>query len=189
MMSDQGKFINTYIDVMVGTIHEMMNSTLQLKTQMKVSADLLAEKDKQISSFVAEKEEIVKRYEAIIASNSNDKTSFDATIQSNQNEINNLKSQLIKAQQELDPLRNKASHTDSLLQQIVAMKQEIKNRDAIIAEKDNQLLEKDKEITNLIAKESEQKVKKSKSMKAEDVLKPQQINTKEDNLLKYKDDF
>ncbi len=166
-MSDQGKFINTYIDVMVGTIHETLNSNLQLKTQMKISADLLADKDKQISSLIAE-----------IESKNNDKFSFDATIESNKTEIDNLKSQLNRNQQELESLRSKASHTDSLLQQIVTMKQEIKNRDAII-------MEKDKEIEKLV----EQKVKKSKSTKAEDVVKPQQINIKEDNLLNHKDDF
>ena len=54
-MSDQGKFINTYIDVLIGTIHETLNSTFQLKTQLKIANDLLAEKDDLLKSEAIQK--------------------------------------------------------------------------------------------------------------------------------------
>jgi len=62
------------------------------------------------------------------------------------------------------------------------MKQEIKNRDNIIEEKN-------KEIEVLKNKVSETKAKKPKLSKISEPLKLQQINTTEDKLLKYKDDF
>jgi chromosome segregation ATPase len=237
-MSEQGKFINTYIDVMVGTIHEMMNSSLQLKTNMKISTDLLIEKDKQIGNLTAEIETINNNklsFDATIESNNteidslksqlsllvekdkqisnltaeieainNNKLSFDATIESNRTEIDSLKSQLSRNQQELESLRSKASHTDSLLQQIISMKQEIKNRDNTIAEKNKEIeainnreieardkiiAEKDKEIETINNREIEAKAKKPKLSKISEPLKLQQINITEDNLLKYKDDF
>lgn len=212
MMSDQGKFINTYIDVMVGTIHELMNSSLQLKTQLKISADLLAEKDKQIgdisaekersfdaiagekdkviADLLAEKESLIKSYESRITNSNNEKSDIDSKLQSNKQELDSLRSQLTKIQQEVEPLRSKASHADSLLQQIVVMKQEIRNRDVVIADKDRIISEKNKEIEELKTKDLEVKPKKSKTVsKLFDVLETAQINNVKDTLSKNKDDF
>jgi uncharacterized protein (DUF3084 family) len=50
-MSDQNSFINTYIDLAMGTIHENTNAILQLKTREKLANDLLLEKDRIISDL------------------------------------------------------------------------------------------------------------------------------------------
>lgn len=188
-MSDQGKFINTYIDVMVGTIHELMNSSLQMKTQLKMSADMLAEKDKQIGDIVgekdkviadllAEKQSIISVYESRLANNDSEKSDTNAKLQSNKQELDNLRSQLTKIQQDVEPLRSKASHADSLLQQIVVMKQEIKSRDEIISQKN-------KEIEELTTKPKKTKT----ATKLLDVLEAAHINNVKDTLSKNKDDF
>jgi predicted RNase H-like nuclease (RuvC/YqgF family) len=168
-MSDQGKFINTYIDVIIGTVHETLNSNLQLKTQLKLSNDLLAEKDAEI-----------KKYQSIIDDMNKNKEDFSAAVQTNQSEIENLKSQLSRNQQECETYKSKASHTDALLQQIVSMKQEVRNRDIIIAEKE-------KELADIKAKENELRVKKTKTVVKS--LEAAELNNVKDNVLKSKDDF
>lgn len=179
-MSDQGKFINTYIDVIIGTVHETLNSNLQLKTQLKISADLLAEKDEQISRLSAEKDDEIKRYQSIIDGINKNKEDFSAAVQNNQSEIENLKAQLSKNQQECETYKSKASHTDALLQQIVSMKQEVRNRDIIIAEKE-------KELADIKAKENELRVKKTKTVVKS--LEAAELNNVKDTVLKSKDDF
>ena len=44
-MSDSNKFVNTYIEVAVGTVHELLNQVLQLKTEARITSDLVSEKD------------------------------------------------------------------------------------------------------------------------------------------------
>lgn len=147
-MSEQSKFINTYIDVIIGTVHEKTNSILQLKTQLKVSSDLLADKDEQIARITSEKDQEIEKLKSEIEKIQNNATDYTGTIQNHLREIENLKSQLSKNNQEFEALKNKAAHTDSLLQQVVAMKQEIKNRDAIINEKEATIIQKNNIIND-----------------------------------------
>lgn len=185
-MSEQSKFINTYIDVIIGTVHEKTNSILQLKTQLKVTNDLLSEKDEQIVRITSEKNEEIEKLKSEILRIQNNTNDYTGTIQSNLREIDSLKSQISKNNQEIEALRNKAAHTDSLLQQIVAMKQEIKNRDATIAQKNDIILEKEKELEELKTKEVEQKTKKSKpASRSMDLTEINKIL----ELQKQKDDF
>lgn len=199
-MSEQSKFINTYIDVIIGTVHEKTNSILQLKTQLKVSSDLLADKDEQIARISSEKDQEIEKLKSEIQKIQNNANDYTGTIQSHLREIENLKSQLSKNNQEIEALRNKAAHTDSLLQQVVSMKQDIKNRDAIINEKEATIIQKnniisekealistkEREIEELKQKEVEQKLKKpkpaSKSMDLTEINKVLELQ-------KQKDDF
>ena len=50
-MSDQGKYINHYVDNAVGMLHEYISQILQLRTQVKVQADLIQEKENQIAEL------------------------------------------------------------------------------------------------------------------------------------------
>lgn len=193
-MSDQSKFINTYIDVIIGTVHEKTNNILQLKTQLKVTNDLLSEKDEQIVRIAAEKDEEINKLKTDIEKIQSDAKNNTGTIQSYLREIENLKAQISKSNQEIDVLKNKAGHTESLLQQIVAMKQEIKNRDSIIHEKDAVISEKNKSIIekeNMIRDLNQQKDLESKSKKLKTTSKTMdltQIN-KILELQNQKDDF
>jgi septal ring factor EnvC (AmiA/AmiB activator) len=45
------KYINAYVDIAIGTIHEYLAANIQLKAQNKLSNDLISEKDKIIASL------------------------------------------------------------------------------------------------------------------------------------------
>ena len=45
------KYFNAYVDAAVGLIHEYVASTLQLKAQVRVANDLIAEKDTAIANL------------------------------------------------------------------------------------------------------------------------------------------
>lgn len=141
-MSDQGKFINTYIDTIISTLNEMLASNLQLKTQVKMSSDMLIEKDEHIARLTAN----------IDSFNAN-QSDYNQTVQTNIQEISDLKSQISKLQQDLESALNKASHVESLLQQVNDMKNNIKNNDAAsqnkIAEMEKIIESKEKEIETL----------------------------------------
>ena len=99
-MSDQNKFVNTYIDTIIATVHEQTNSLLQLKAQTKVLGDLLLEKDQVILSLTQQLE------------NSN----TDA-------------SELVALRNECASLRTKASHIDTFASQVAQMKNIILQKD------------------------------------------------------------
>lgn len=48
------KYFNAYVDAAVGMIHEHVSTILQLKSQMKISAEVLLEKDKTINTLSSE---------------------------------------------------------------------------------------------------------------------------------------
>lgn len=110
-MSDgQSKYVNTYIDTAVGTIHEYLGLTLQLKTQIKVANDIIREKDDLIAALRNQVEE-------------NRKTDF---------EFNKAKDDARKWEEQFNAMKNKVSHMDSLMAQIGDMKRMIKEKDDII---------------------------------------------------------
>lgn len=58
---DSNKYVNTYLDFAVGMIHEATNDKLQLRTQIKLANDLVAERDQVISSLKTQIEEMQKQ--------------------------------------------------------------------------------------------------------------------------------
>jgi predicted RNase H-like nuclease (RuvC/YqgF family) len=130
-MSDQNKFINTYIDNAVGLIHEQVTNIIHLKTQLKLSQDALAEKDgviEALNSKIVELEE-----------NSKKKSINDLEYQK---ALTNAASW----EQSYNTMVNKVSHMNTLMKQIADMK--------------NQLKDKDFEIENLKNKKKKPPVKK-----------------------------
>ena len=102
-MSDPNNYINAYIDHAMGMIHEQINTILQLKTNLKVTTDLVKQKDEVIATF----DNQLKN-----SDNSN-------------NELNISKEKNTKLEQECNALRNKISHFDSLLNQFNGLKDEL----------------------------------------------------------------
>ena len=120
-MSDQNKFINTYIDNAVGLIHEQVTNILHLKTQLKLSQDSLAEKDgviEALNSKIVELEEIIK---------TKDTENSQKTI--DEKEYQRALSNAASWEQSYNAMVNKVSHMDTLLKQVVDMKKQIKDRD------------------------------------------------------------
>jgi len=135
-MSDSNKFINTYIDTTIATLHEFLGSSLQLKTQLKLANDLLIERDATITQLTSEIENI----------NNNFST--------NQDNTETMKAALLSCQDKLKiaeeshtAISSKVSHMDTLLKQLTDMKNEIKTRDDQIASLNNDIAAKDAEIS------------------------------------------
>ena len=101
-MSDNA-FINAYVDNAVGTIFEHVRTNLQLKTQLKVTGDLLAEKEAIITNLI---NEIEQHKQALINS-----SGFAE-------EINTLRQEKSALENVIAGQKGKLSHMDTLLKQL-----------------------------------------------------------------------
>lgn len=106
-MSDMNKYINAYVDNAVGMLHENLATILQLKTQLKISNELIAEKDVVIGSLRSELE-VSKSSNIDMASMERESTRL--------RELNTT-------------ISKKVEHLDTALSQIAQMKNEIRSRD------------------------------------------------------------
>jgi len=111
-MSDPTRFMNAYVDNAIGMIHENISNILQLKTQLRVSNEIIAEKDSVINSLNSQLE--------------NNKTNIE--------EINLLRERVASLEQTNNSLVNQNSHLNTALNQIATMKKEIREKDSLIAE-------------------------------------------------------
>ena len=146
-MSDPNKFINTYIDTTIATLHEYVGSSLQLKTQLKLANDLLVERDATITQLTSEKDAAVSRLTSELENINNN---FSAT----QDNTETMKAALLSCQDKLkiaeeshSAITSKVSHMDTLLKQLSDMKNEIKTRDTQISSLNNDLVAKDTQIS------------------------------------------
>ena len=106
-MSDANKFVNAYIDLTVSQLHEYLNNLLQVKAQLKVSNDLLSEKDAIIAKLTQDLE----------------------TNKTDNQEIVKVRDQARKWEDAHNAMAGKVSHLETALAQIAQMKNEIIERD------------------------------------------------------------
>lgn len=107
---DQNKYVNAYIESAVGMLHENISQLLQLKAQLKVTNDVIAEKDAIINDLTNR-----------LNSNQTIEQEYHRTIKRNQ-ELEN----------EMTGIKNKISHVDTFSRQIVEMKGIIITKDKMI---------------------------------------------------------
>lgn len=129
-MSDSNKFVNSYIETCMNTLQENLANIVQLKTQLKLSNDLLAEKDAVIGNMMRELE-------------------AKAHIENQYHEISETNRGL---NDELLGLRNKVTHLDTALRQVAEMKTMILIKDKEIESLKNKepelvIKKKKKEVT------------------------------------------
>jgi len=150
-MSDQNKYINTYIDKSVGMLHEYISMVIQLRTQLQLANDLIQEKDRVISSLNEENSKNVQ----------------------NQDEINQAKNLARSWEDQYNAIKNKVSHMDTFANQINEMKQALLTKSAEVDElkKDNEL--KDEEVTTL-----KKEVSELKKLVPKETVPKKVINTK-----------
>ena len=146
-MSDPNKFINTYIDTTIATLHEYVGSSLQLKTQLKLANDLLVERDATITQLTSEKDAAVSRLTSEIEN-------INSNFSNTQDNTETMKAALLSCQDKLkiaeeshSAISSKVSHMDTLLKQLTDMKNEIKTRDDQISSLNNDLVAKDAQIS------------------------------------------
>lgn len=111
---DQSKFLNTYIDVVLTTTHEQINSIVQLKTNLRIAEDNIKELSTHIENIEKEKQELIERI------NSEVRTSADRD-----EAIKKLNERIEVLSGEVDGYKQKASHVDTFAQQIVLLKNEL----------------------------------------------------------------
>ena len=148
-MSDPNKFINTYIDTTIATLHEYVGSSLQLKTQLKMANDLLIERDAAISKLTDEKEAAVSRL-------TNELENINNNFSTTQDNTETLKAALFSCQDKLkiaeeshSAIASKVSHMDTLLKQLSDMKTVVMSKDDQISSLNADLVAKGNKITSL----------------------------------------
>lgn len=119
-MSDANKYVNTYIDIAVGYIHRYVTDEIKLKTDIKVANDLIAEKNEIIGSL---QEKLNKNI-------------IDGK------EIEKLKANVDSWENQYNAMKNKASHIDTMANQLTAMKK-------LLQEKDGEIIKLKQEIETL----------------------------------------
>ena len=139
-MSDQNKYINTYIDIALGTVHDYLNTLLQTKTELRIANDLVSERDQVISALQTELEQ-EKSYHT---------------------ELDDARSNAVKWENEVNNLKNSVANFDTLTNQYNTLKQAIIDRDhenSRLKVENEQLKEKLKELSKYekIAKKEEKK--------------------------------
>jgi len=109
-MADQSVYVNAYLENTVAMLHDQLNQIIQLKTQVKLSENLLSQKDSTIAelsnklsvSVATEKEFAVLKEKARIAEDSHhallNKVSHMEALQ---NQFNELKRLYIDKEKEL----------------------------------------------------------------------------------------
>jgi chromosome segregation ATPase len=158
-MSDPNKFINTYIDTTIATLHEYVGSSLQLKTQLKMANDLLVERDAAITKLTDEKDAAVSRL-------TNELENINNNFSTTQDNTETLKAALFSCQDKLkiaeeshSAIASKVSHMDTLLKQLSDMKAVVMSKDDQISSLNNNLVTKDNQIaslnTDLVAKDTQ----------------------------------
>jgi chromosome segregation ATPase len=148
-MSDSNAYINAYVDNSVGMLHEYVTMVLQLKTQLKVTGDMVAVKDVTITSFQEELDRVRAELD-----------SYKSKLGNNNEQVNQSRADAIKWEQEYNDLKNKVSHMDTLTSQMNEMKKLI-----IVKDKEIERL-KDK----LSPKPSPKKVINTKDKREEPIV-------------------
>jgi hypothetical protein len=123
---DQSKYINTYIDVIIGQLHETLSSNLQLKTQVKIANDIIQEKDQVIINL----------------------QNHLSSVQNNDEDVRNAKEHAKHWEDSYHAMNAKVAHMDTLLKQITDMKNQILLRDKQIEELQTTLIKPIKKVIN-----------------------------------------
>jgi chromosome segregation ATPase len=134
-MSDQSKYINTYIEHSIGMIHEYVSLVLQARTQAKLANDIVAEKDATISFL----DEQVQTFKSELEKNRNE---LNQTVTTSNEQINRSRADASKWEHEYNSIKAKAEHTDTLVAQINEMKQ-------MVITKNKEIEDLKKQIENL----------------------------------------
>jgi len=139
-MSDQNKYINTYIDIALGTVHDYLNTLLQVKTELRIANDLVSERDQVISGLNAELDK-EREYHT---------------------ELDDARSNAVRWENEVTTLKNSVANFDVLTNQYNTLKQAIVERDhenAALKTENEELKAKVKELSKYekIAKKEEKK--------------------------------
>jgi TolA-binding protein len=107
-MSEQ-RFINAYIDLAVGALHENISTILQLKAQLRVANEIIEDVKKQLvesqnnNQIIQTLRDNASRWEQQANALTNKASLVDALT----NQVNDMKQQIISKNSEIDELKQK----------------------------------------------------------------------------------
>lgn len=176
-MTDANKFINNYIEISTNALHEYLNQTLQLKTQLKLANEIIQEKDKLIGQLSAEQsntninadtnhqlQEDVRLLNQKLIEKDQQISSLSDQIEKSKNdlkEFNDLRQRFASLDESNTAMRNKISHMETLTKQVNEMKNEVIKSQDIISQKENTIDKLNETIEQLNAKIVELNTKKA----------------------------
>ena len=177
-MTDASKYINNYIEISTNALHEYLNQTLQLKTQLKLANELILEKDSIIGQLNNEKENAIhantseleeKLKQALQLVQEKDQTITTISGQleqftNSQNDLRQMQQKLSSLEESNAAMRNKISHMDSLTKQVNEMRNETLKYEEKLKDRDKTIVDLQKEIDNLNTKKNERPMPKVKKV-------------------------
>ena len=101
-MTEQNKFVNTYIENCIQVIHEYLSNILHLRTQVKILEDSVSEKDSQIIDLNNRINELVN----------------------NNQQLKELKLKYENAESNYSAAMNKLKHMETLQKQYLELKKD-----------------------------------------------------------------
>lgn len=139
-MSDQSKYVNTFIENSVGMIHEYVSLVLQLKTQAKLAEDMLADRNAIVSSLEQQVNEFRTELE-------NSRSELSRTITHSNEQVNQSRADSSKWENEYNAMKARVEHLDTFANQVNEMKQ-------MLIDKNKEIEDLQKKIDNLSKKQT-----------------------------------
>jgi hypothetical protein len=145
-MSDGNTYFNAFVDAAVGSIHEYVALTLQLKAKLKIANDLLAEKDNvsdQLEELRVEKDAVItKLTEQLAGQTEQVRLEKNAVVIDLTRQLENLRTDSnnnsISLQNELNSVRNQLNESNARLNEaklieesVHGMKNKIQHMDTL----------------------------------------------------------
>lgn len=116
-MTDTNTFINTYIDVILGTTHTQINEIVHLKTNLKLAEIQVQQLVQQITQLNDENQKLVEgsMHSARSAAARDD-------------DIKILNERILALTDEVNAYKTKASHIDTFTKQITDLKKQLQDK-------------------------------------------------------------
>lgn len=92
-MADTSAYVNAYIDNAVGMLHENINTILQMKTQAKLTADIISARNEEVKSLQVQLDDVKTELESTRA---NLEKEFESSRSDLQNKLESTVSELEK---------------------------------------------------------------------------------------------
>jgi chromosome segregation ATPase len=164
-MESNDKFFNAYVDIAVGTLHQNINTILEIKTQVKLLEDLVREKDQVISALDSaigalneEKKSGLSDIDRLYAEKEQIREELENRLELIKKENNSLKEKLKLVEDKYETIQQKSTHMSTYESQIKDMKREILAKNEEIERLKNPVKTSNNTTTKIDTKKIQKKV-------------------------------
>jgi chromosome segregation ATPase len=131
-MESNDKFFNAYVDLAIGTLHQNINTIIEIKTQVKLLEDLVREKDQVISALDGtigalneEKKNGLSDIDRLYTEKEQIRIDLENKLELIKKENESLKEKLKLVEDKYETIQQKSTHMSTYESQIKDMKKEI----------------------------------------------------------------